>query len=990
MAALEPLRETTPRRIGPYELLARLGSGGMGDVHLARGPEGTVALKTVRAALAGEPGFRARFRREVAVARSVDSPHVARLTGGDADADPPWLATEYVPGPTLAEAVRLAGPLPAGTVLALGAHLVRALHAVHAAPALHRDLKPGNVLLAADGPRLIDFGVARAPDATTLTGTGLMVGTPGFMSPEHLRGGRHVVAASDVFCLASVLCYAATGEDPFGDGPLAAVLHRVSQAKADLTSVPAPLRDILTDCLRPDPEDRPGTQALTARFGAPREGDFGWPRPIRDRIASDRATADFTRTRGLAATRGPAAPGPAAVPGVSSRRDGDQPLPGYPAVPGLPDVRTAPPGSAAGVERRGGGLEAADLAGSAPAPGGPDRRTVQLGPAAGGAGHGGGAHGSAGSATSPRRDGDQPLPGYPAVPGLPDVRTAPPGSAAGVERRGGGLEAADLAGSAPAPGGPDRRTVQLGSAAGGAGHGAGAHGSAGSATSPRRDGDQPPAGYPAVPAAPYPYDLPTMGGAPHPRAVQASPRSRPRTAVKVALAGLAACAVGAAVVFGVYQGTRPDDGGGGADGKPEAAAAGKAPATGPDGIDESGGPDRAGTLPAPGDARPAGWHAWSGKLSKGPLGCAADATALVCRLVDGSYEAVAVKDGKQLWRYDPVERPEETGTTAMISPTGLVMIPGGGLPPAVGSGTVVVAAAGRIQARDAASGKVRWEKSPEGAGAFRGKPLVVDGRAFVGAEVSGQGYDLHAYDLSDGRELWHKRLASVQLARAFRQDFAPVAAKDGTVYARSERGVSAYDAATGAERGESEPVAGGCSEILVQGGSVLCGEHDGDRLTMHRLDARTLAPGADTPLKGVTSAQGLHVTAVNDKVFAGTDDKGPAVVVNDRTGGALTAFRPVPVSPGLPARVLVSAPLIVGDQLLYASNDALHQLPFGGKKVIRTPVEGAPGDRTEPAYDKKNGIDIAKSVRAPIALPAGGVVHIVYDQGAIRSVELPH
>ncbi|MFF4220514.1 protein kinase domain-containing protein [Streptomyces nondiastaticus] len=904
MAALEPLRETTPRRIGPYELLARLGSGGMGDVHLARGPEGTVALKTVRAALAGEPGFRARFRREIAVARSVDSPHVARLTGGDADADPPWLATEYVPGPTLAEAVRLAGPLPAGTVLALGAHLVRALHAVHAAPALHRDLKPGNVLLAADGPRLIDFGVARAPDATTLTGTGLMVGTPGFMSPEHLRGGRHVVAASDVFCLASVLCYAATGEDPFGDGPLAAVLHRVSQAKADLTSVPAPLRDILTDCLRPDPADRPGTQALTARFGAPREGDFGWPRPIRDRIASDRATADFTTTRGLAATRGPAAAGPAAVPGVSSRRDGDQPLPGYPAVPGLPDVRTAPPGSAAGVERRGGGLEAADLAGSAPAPGGPDRRTVQLGPAAGVAGHGG------------------------------------------------------------------------------------AHESAGSATSPRRDGDQPPAGYPAVPAAPYPYDLPTMGGAPHPRAVQASPRSRPRTAVKVALAGLAACAVGAAVVFGVYQGTRPEDGGG-ADGKPEASAAGKAP-TGPDGIDESGGPDRAGTLPAPGGARPAGWHAWSGKLSKGPLGCAADATALVCQLVDGSYEAVAVKDGKQLWRYDPVERPEETGTTAMISPTGLVMIPGGGLPPAVGSGTVVVAAAGRIQARDAASGKVRWEKSPEGAGAFRGKPLVVDGRAFVGAEVSGQGYDLHAYDLSDGRELWHKRLASVQLARAFRQDFAPVAAKDGTVYARSERGVSAYDAATGAERGESEPVAGGCSEILVQGGSVLCGEHDGDRLTMHRLDARTLAPGADTPLKGVTSAQGLHVTAVNDKVFAGTDDKGPAVVVNDRTGGALTAFRPVPVSPGLPARVLVSAPLIVGDQLLYASNDALHQLPFGGKKVIRTPVEGAPGDRTEPAYDKKNGIDIAKSVRAPIALPAGGVVHIVYDQGAIRSVELPH
>ncbi|MEU8550789.1 serine/threonine-protein kinase [Streptomyces roseoverticillatus] len=934
MAALEPLRETTPSRIGPYELLARLGSGGMGEVHLARGPEGTVALKTVRTSLAGEPGFRARFRREIAVARSVDSPHIARLTGGDADADPPWLATEHVPGPTLAEAVRLAGPLPAATVLALGAHLVRALHAVHAAPALHRDLKPGNVLLAADGPRLIDFGVARAPDATTLTGTGLMVGTPGFMSPEHLRGGRHVVAASDVFCLASVLCYAATGEDPFGDGPLAAVLHRVSQAKADLSSVPEPLRGILADCLRPDPADRPGTEALTARFGTPREGDFGWPRAIRERIASDRAAAEFAAARGLVAARRDSSAGSAAAPAPSSRRDGDQPPAGYPAVPGRPGADTAPPGSAAGVERRGGGFEPADLAESASAPG-----------------------------TSFRRDGDQPPAGYPAVPDGPDVRTVPLGSAAGAAHRGGGLESAGPATSL-------RREASAAPPVAAAG------------VARRGGGFESPG-----PAGAHLHGLPTMG-APHPRAVQASPSSRPRTAVKAGLAGLAACAVGAAVVFGVYQGTRSDDGDAGK--KPEAAASGKAPATGPDGVDEAGGPDRAGTLPAPGDARPAGWHTWSGKLSKGPLGCAADATALVCQLVDGSYEAVGTKDGKPLWRYDPVERPEETGTTAMISPTGLIMIPGGGLPPAVRSGTAVVAAGGRVQARDVASGKVRWEKSPEGGGAFRGEPLVVDGRAFVGVEVSGQGYDLHAYDLSDGRELWHKRLASVQLARAFRQDFAPVAAKDGIVYARSERGVSAYDAATGAERGETEPVAGGCSEILVQGGSVLCGEHGSDHLTVHQFDARTLAPGADTSLKGVTSARGLHITAVNDKAFVGMDTRGPAVVVNDRAGGALTAFRPVPQSPGLDPRLLVSAPLIVGDQVLYASNDALHQLPFGARKVLRTPVEGAPGDRSEPAYDKKNGVDIAKSVRAPIALLVGGVVHIVYDQGAIRSVELPH
>ncbi|MEU5185785.1 serine/threonine-protein kinase [Streptomyces klenkii] len=878
MAVLEPLRETTPRRIGPYELLARLGSGGMGDVHLARGPEGTVALKTVRADLAGEPGFRARFRREIAVARSVDSPHVARLTGGDADADPPWLATEYVPGPTLAEAVRLAGPLPAATVQALGAHLVRALHAVHAAPALHRDLKPGNVLLAADGPRLIDFGIARTPDATTLTGTGLMVGTPAFMSPEHVRGGRHVVAASDVFCLASVLCYAATGEDPFGDGPLAAVLHRVLQAKADLSSVPDPLRGILADCLRPDPAERPGTQALTARLGAPAQGDFAWPAAVRERIADDRAEA-------AAAAAPPAHPlaGYAMAPAVSSRRDGDQPPAGHPAVPDGPEAGAAPPVAAAGVARHGGGLEVADLAGSVPG-------------------------------TSSRRDGDHPLEGHPAVPGRPDVRTAPPAPAGGL------------------------------------------------------------------------HGLPTMGVAPQPAA-----RKRGRAVVTFGIAGIVAALVGGAAVFWVSQGR------GGSPGDGEAAAAGnKTPAAaGQDGVDEAGGPDRAGTLPAPdAAARPAGWHAWSGRLSKGPLGCAADATALVCRLVDGSYEAVGAGDGKQLWRYDPVKRPEETGSTAMISPTGLIMIPGGGLPPAVRAGTAVVAAGGRIQARDVASGKVRWEKSPEGAGAFKGEPLVVDGRAFVGVNVSGQGYDLYAYDLSDGRELWRKRLASVQLARAFQQDFAPVAAKDGTVYARSERGVSAYDAATGAERGESEPVAGGCGEILVQGGSVLCGERSGDRggthLTMHRFDARTLAPGTDTPLTGVNSGNAPHITAVNDKVFVGTDAKGPAVVVIDRTGTAPTAFRPVPIAPGLNPELLVSTPLIVGDQVLYASNDALHRMPLAGGKALRTPVEGAPGDRSEPAYDKKNGVDIAKSVRPPVALPVGGVVHIVYDQGTIRSVELPH
>ncbi|WP_341845822.1 serine/threonine-protein kinase, partial [Streptomyces atriruber] len=272
------LRESSPLRTGPYETLARLGAGGMGEVFLAApgphepgrpyDPDTLVAVKAIRKDLAGDAAFRARFRREISVATSVASPFVARLVAGDADAGQPWLATEYVAGPNLADAVRRHGPLPVASVAALGAGTARALAAVHAAGALHRDLKPANVLLGADGPKLIDFGVARALGATTMTSTGLLVGTPGFMSPEHVAGGRHVVAASDVFCLASVLAYAASGDDPFGDGPVAAVLYRVSRAEARLDGVPEELRELLAACLSRDPGERPGPEEVAAGLEA--------------------------------------------------------------------------------------------------------------------------------------------------------------------------------------------------------------------------------------------------------------------------------------------------------------------------------------------------------------------------------------------------------------------------------------------------------------------------------------------------------------------------------------------------------------------------------------------------------------------------------------------------------------------------------------------------------------------------------------------------
>ncbi|WP_158692091.1 serine/threonine-protein kinase, partial [Streptomyces aurantiacus] len=290
------LRESSPRRIGPYETLARLGAGGMGEVFLARplersgpcGPGDLVAVKAIRNELATDDVFKRRFRREAEVAASVDSPFVARLVGSDTEAEQPWLATEYVVGPTLTEAVRQHGPLPAGAVAALGTGMAHALAAVHAAGALHRDLKPANILLGADGPKMIDFGVARVQAATTMTSTGLLVGTPGFMSPEHVAGGRHVVAASDVFCLASVLAYAVTGRDPFGDGPVAAVLYRVSQAETDLGGMPEELRSVLAACLVRDPGERPGAADVAERFRELRDAAAApeWPGPVRAQIGA--------------------------------------------------------------------------------------------------------------------------------------------------------------------------------------------------------------------------------------------------------------------------------------------------------------------------------------------------------------------------------------------------------------------------------------------------------------------------------------------------------------------------------------------------------------------------------------------------------------------------------------------------------------------------------------------------------------------------------
>jgi hypothetical protein len=261
VGGLEP---ADPRLIGPYQLLGRLGAGGMGRVFLGVSAAGRpVAVKVVHAELAADPEFRARFSTEVAAARKVSGLFTALVVDADVDAPVPWLATAYVAGPSLSEAVRDSGPLTAWSLLALAAGLAKSLTAIHAAGVVHGDLKPSNVLLAPDGPRVIDFGISQAAEVAPLAQAGLVVGTPSYMAPEQ-AAGEEVGPRSDVFSLGAVLAFAATGRKPFGVGPPAAVLERVVRVAADLEDAPAEVRPLIEQCLAKDPLRRPTAAELLA------------------------------------------------------------------------------------------------------------------------------------------------------------------------------------------------------------------------------------------------------------------------------------------------------------------------------------------------------------------------------------------------------------------------------------------------------------------------------------------------------------------------------------------------------------------------------------------------------------------------------------------------------------------------------------------------------------------------------------------------------
>ncbi|MGW3989362.1 serine/threonine-protein kinase [Streptomyces sp. NPDC004830] len=254
---VQPARPGDPVRIGPYRIVGRLGAGGMGTVHAGVAPDGLrVAVKVIHPEQAQDPEFRARFRREVELSSRVTGPHVVPLLAADPDAPTPWLATAYVPGPTLTEHVHAHGPLTDGGPYAFAAATAQALAAIHAAGVVHRDVKPQNVLLTPAGPRLLDFGIAHAADGTSLTRTGVMTGTPGWISPEQYRQGS-AGPAGDMFAWAALVAYAATGRLPFGAGAPDVVAFRVMSGEADLDGVPVLLRRVVEKALVQEPGDRP-------------------------------------------------------------------------------------------------------------------------------------------------------------------------------------------------------------------------------------------------------------------------------------------------------------------------------------------------------------------------------------------------------------------------------------------------------------------------------------------------------------------------------------------------------------------------------------------------------------------------------------------------------------------------------------------------------------------------------------------------------------
>jgi Protein kinase domain len=346
VAVLEP---ADPPLIGPYQLVGRLGSGGMGRVYLGMSDAGRpVAVKIIHAKLAADPEFRTRFSVEVAAARKVSGLFTALVVDADVDAPVPWLATAYVAGPSLAEAVKERGPLSATSLLSLAEGLAKGLSAIHAVGVVHGDLKPSNVLLALDGPRVIDFGISQAAETTPRPHGGRVVGTPSFMSPEQATG-QEIGPLSDVFSLGAVLAFAATGRKPFGTGSSAAVLERVVHGSPNLDDAPPEIRPLIGRCLAKDPAQRPSAPELLADVTA-----------VQVAMESLSGSAADTFAEGVPAYEGD--DGPPSEPGEPPPESGEPPPESGepPSEPGRPRPRWRPLVTASAIA---GILAASGLAG---------------------------------------------------------------------------------------------------------------------------------------------------------------------------------------------------------------------------------------------------------------------------------------------------------------------------------------------------------------------------------------------------------------------------------------------------------------------------------------------------------------------------------------------------------------------------------------------------------------------------------------------------
>ncbi|WP_275559283.1 serine/threonine-protein kinase [Streptomyces sp. 5-6(2022)] len=379
--AMMRLRREDPRVVGSFRLHRRLGAGGMGVVYLGSDRRGQrVALKVIRPDLAEDREFRSRFAREVSAARRIRGGCTARLVAADLEADRPWFATQYVPGPSLHDKVNEEGPLPAAQVASIGSALAEGLLAVHEAGVVHRDLKPSNILLSPKGPRIIDFGIAWATGASTLTHVGTAVGSPGFLAPEQVRGAA-VTPATDVFALGATLAYASTADSPFGHGSSEVMLYRVVHEEPQLLGVPDALAPLLHACLAKDPEDRPSTLQLSLRLKeiAAREahghgsgaggygGGPGRPPARRPEAYADQHTE--RRSGGTPAPRsGPPSPRPGASTGGGSGRPSGRNTPARPAQRrggARPPARTGRPAQTVRTSPNG------------RRPGGPNRRLLR-------------------------------------------------------------------------------------------------------------------------------------------------------------------------------------------------------------------------------------------------------------------------------------------------------------------------------------------------------------------------------------------------------------------------------------------------------------------------------------------------------------------------------------------------------------------------------------------------------------------------------------